>query len=96
MSGEAEQRVRRRVVVHGRVQGVFFRASTRDEALARGAAGWVRNRPDGTVEAVFEGEPAAVAECVAFCRSGPPGARVNRAEVFAEPPEGLRGFTVTR
>lgn len=90
-------RVRRRVVVHGTVQGVFFRSSTRDEALSRGVSGWVRNRRDGAVEAVFEGEPRAVDECVAFCHSGPPGARVVRVEVFDDlPPEGARGFSVTR
>src|ERR687893_82609 len=62
---------RRRVVVHGEVQGVFFRDSTRDEAERRGVAGWVTNRSDGAVEAVFEGEPDAVEALVSFCRSGP-------------------------
>lgn len=90
-------RVRCRVVVFGRVQGVFFRSSTVDEAAIRGVAGWVRNRSDGAVEAVFEGEPQAVAECVAFCRAGPPGARVDRIEVTDDtPPEGLRGFHIGR
>lgn len=86
--------IRRRVVVHGLVQGVFFRDSTRREAAARGVAGWVRNRPDGTVEAVFEGEPGAVQALVEFCRRGPRRAQVERLEVSEEPPEGLRSFEV--
>ncbi len=63
-------RVRRRVVVHGDVQGVFFRDSTRGEAERRGVAGWVTNRSDGAVEAVFEGEPDAVERLVRLCRGG--------------------------
>jgi len=86
--------VRRRVVVHGHVQGVFFRDSTRRTAVRHGVAGWVRNRPDGTVEAVFEGEEEAVAAAVEFCRAGPRGAVVERLEMHGEPPEGLAGFTV--
>jgi acylphosphatase len=66
-----------RVVIHGRVQGVWFRAWARDQAVARGLTGWVRNRRDGTVEAVFEGEAAAVAAAVEACRRGPFGARVD-------------------
>ena len=64
--------IRRRVVVHGRVQGVFFRDSVRRLAERERVAGWARNAPDGTVEAVFEGEPEAVARLVDFCRLGPP------------------------
>jgi acylphosphatase len=86
--------IRRRAIIHGRVQGVFFRDTTRRMAAARGVSGWVANRPDGTVEAVFEGEPEAVEAMVAFCRAGPRGALVERAEVFEEEPEGLRGFEV--
>jgi acylphosphatase len=86
--------IRRRAIVHGRVQGVFFRDTTRREAAARGVAGWVRNRPDGTVEAVFEGEPDAVEALLAFCREGPRGAAVERVEVTDEQPEGLAGFEV--
>lgn len=86
--------IRRRIVVHGRVQGVWFRSSTERQAHALGVAGWVRNRADGTVEAVFEGAEVAVARAVAYCRRGPPGARVERVEVAEEPPEGLRGFDV--
>jgi acylphosphatase len=86
--------VRRRVVVHGYVQGVFFRDTTRREASRRGVSGWVSNRPDGAVEAVFEGPGDAVAAMVEFCRSGPRGADVDRVETSDEEPEGLSGFEV--
>jgi len=85
---------RRRVVVHGRVQGVWFRESCRREAEARNVAGWVRNRADGTVEAVFEGPPQAVAAMLAWCRTGPPRAGVARLEVTVEPVRGEVGFSV--
>jgi acylphosphatase len=88
------QPVRRRVVVRGHVQGVFFRDSTRREALRRGVSGWVSNRPDGAVEAVFEGSPSDVEELVRFASSGPRGAFVEDVEVTDEPPEGLAGFAV--
>jgi acylphosphatase len=68
------------VRIYGRVQGVFFRAWTEDEATARGLSGWVRNRSDGTVEAVFSGPEAKVDEMVAACRRGPPLAEVTRIE----------------
>jgi acylphosphatase len=90
----SESVIRRRLIVHGRVQGVWFRGATERQARALGVSGWVRNRPDGTVEAVFEGEAGAVARAVAYCRQGPPGARVERVEAFDETPEGLRGFDV--
>ena len=67
----------RHVVIRGQVQGVGFRAFVEDEATRRGIAGWVRNRRDGTVEAVFEGPAEAVAGMIAACRNGPPGARVE-------------------
>jgi acylphosphatase len=86
--------VRRRVVVHGSVQGVFFRDSARREAEALGVAGWITNRPDGAVEAVFEGDPDAVAALVDFCRRGPRGADVESIDEIGEDPEGLRGFEV--
>jgi acylphosphatase len=86
--------VRRRVVVEGRVQGVFFRDSTRREARTRGLAGWVCNRADGAVEAVFEGPPDAVDALVAYMQSGPRGADVSNVEVTEEEPEGLTGFEV--
>jgi acylphosphatase len=85
---------RRRVVVHGRVQGVFFRDSTEREAASRGVAGWVRNRDDGAVEAVFEGDSEAVEALVEFCRSGPSRADVERVDVEEEESEGLEGFEV--
>jgi acylphosphatase len=85
---------RRRVVVHGRVQGVFFRDSARREAASRGVSGWVCNRGDGAVEAVFEGDPEAVQAMVDFCRRGPRGAKVERVEETSEEPEGLSGFEV--
>jgi acylphosphatase len=84
--------IRRRVVVHGQVQGVFFRDSARRRAQQHGVAGWIGNRPDGTVEAVFEGEPEAVERLVRFMHDGPRGAVVERVDVFEEEPEGLRGF----
>ena len=84
--------VRRRVVVHGRVQGVGFRYSLARTAQSRGVAGWARNRADGTLEAVLEGEPEAVESLVRFCHEGPRGAEVERVEVFEEEPEGLTRF----
>ena len=95
-AGVSEARVRLRVVIHGRVQGVFFRGATEREALRRGVDGWVRNRPDGAVEAVFEGMPEVVAALAAFARAGPPAARVERVEEMREAPLGERGFTVRR
>jgi acylphosphatase len=86
--------VRKRVIVHGRVQGVFFRDTTRRMAESRAVAGWVRNNPDGSVEAAFEGEPAAVDEMVRFAHEGPRGAAVQRVEVIDEEPEGATGFRV--
>ncbi len=86
--------VRKRVVVSGKVQDVFFRDSTQREAERAGVAGWVRNRPDGDVEAVFEGEEAAVERLVAWCRQGPEPADVTNLEAYDEEPEQLSGFTV--
>jgi acylphosphatase len=83
-----------RVIVHGRVQGVFFRDSCRAEAVARGVAGWVRNRPDRTVEALFEGEQDAVDQLVAWAHRGPAAAQVERVEVFEDEPQGRRDFEV--
>jgi acylphosphatase len=85
---------RRHVVVHGFVQGVGFRFAVEREARSRGVAGWVRNRADGTVEAVFEGAREEVEALVGFCRRGPRGAEVERVEAAAESPEGLAGFRV--
>jgi acylphosphatase len=86
--------IRKRVLVHGYVQGVFFRDTVRRRAQAAGVVGFVRNNPDGTVEGAFEGKPDAVDRLVDFCRRGPRGAHVERVEVFEEPPEDLRGFEV--
>jgi acylphosphatase len=86
--------IRRRVVVHGRVQGVWFRETTRRAAECAGVSGWVRNRADGTVEAVLEGPEDAVSAVVGFCERGPRGARVDRVVVAVEACEGLDGFRV--
>jgi acylphosphatase len=84
--------IRRRVTVTGRVQGVFFRETMRRRAESSRLAGWVRNNGDGSVEAVFEGEPKAVERLVDWCREGPRGARVEWVDVASEEPEGLAGF----
>jgi acylphosphatase len=86
--------IRRRVHVSGHVQGVFFRETIRRRAVSAGVAGWVRNRRDGTVEAVFEGESEAVQRLVAFCAKGPRGALVERVDVVAEDPDGIVGFEI--
>jgi acylphosphatase len=86
--------VRRRVVVHGRVQGVGFRYSVARAAETRGVGGWATNRPDETLEAVFEGEPEAVESLVRLCHEGHRGAGVERVEVFDEQPEGLTHFGI--
>jgi acylphosphatase len=83
---------RRHLVVHGHVQGVFFRDTCRRQAEARGVAGWIANRPDGAVEAVFEGRPEDVDALVDFCRHGPRGAEVRSVDETSEQPEGLSGF----
>jgi len=77
-------KVRAHIFISGMVQGVFFRSETRHEAKKRGVKGWVRNIPDGRVEAVFEGEQENVKELVEFCRRGPPGARVTGIDVMWE------------
>jgi acylphosphatase len=86
--------VRRRLIVHGRVHGVGFRVSVAAAARSRGVSGWVRNRPDGTVEVVAEGESEQVESLARFCEEGPRHARVARVETFAEQPEGLPGFEI--
>jgi acylphosphatase len=86
--------VRRRVVIRGRVQGVFFRDTCRREARSRGVTGWVRNAEDGSVEAVFEGEPAAVEAMINWSHRGPAGADVTAVEVVEEPPQGEKRFRV--
>ena len=86
--------IRRRVVVYGLVQGVFFRDSVRRRAATVGVTGWVRNTREGAVEAVFEGRPSAVEQLVSFSREGPRGARVDRVEVHVEEPEGIEAFRI--
>ena len=82
------------MTAHGRVQGVFFRDSVRQRAQSHRVAGWVTNRSDGAVEAVFEGRPDDVERLVAFARSGPRQAEVESVDVRDEEPEGLTGFEV--
>ncbi len=80
--------IRRRAVISGIVQGVAFRYYTRDVARATGVTGWVRNLPDGRVEAVFEGDADKVTAMINWCRKGPPSSRVDTVEVFEEPHRG--------
>lgn len=92
MSGEVTVGVR----VRGRVQGVWFRGWTMEEARARGLAGWVKNEPDGSVSALLSGPGEAVEAMVAALRSGPPLARVETVETFAADAPGAAGFHVLR
>ena len=88
-------RLRARVLIEGRVQGVNFRAATREQARITGVEGWVRNLDDGRVEAVFEGAAAAVKHMISWCHSGPRHARVDRVDVEWQPPTGQeRGFRI--
>jgi acylphosphatase len=86
--------IRRHAVIHGNVQGVFFRDSTRDQARSHGVSGWVRNREDGAVEAVLEGPPDAVEQLLHFLKQGPSHADVQRVDVEDEAPEGFDSFEV--
>ena len=86
--------IRRRVRIHGRVQGVFFRGTCQDRARELGVTGWVRNEPDGSVLAVFEGAPEAVEQMCQWCRYGPELAQVRRVDVDSEEPTGLQSFDV--
>jgi acylphosphatase len=90
----ADDRIRRRVTVQGRVQGVFFRDSVRRRAQSHRVDGWVCNRSDGTVEAVFEGSPDDVERLVDYAKAGPRQAEVESVDVREEEPEGLTGFEV--
>jgi acylphosphatase len=90
-----ESRERAHVYVSGQVQGVFFRESARERAERLGLAGWVKNLPDGRVEALFEGEPEKVREMIRWCEEGPPHATVEEVDAeFEAPEEDLRGFEV--
>ena len=92
-----EDRIRRHAIIQGRVQGVFFRMETMKEAQAHDVTGWVRNLPDGAVEAVFEGNKEKVETVLSWCRQGPPAARVDSVDITEEPYTGkLTGFSVTR
>lgn len=86
--------IRMRVIVSGTVQGVFFRDSCRRRASEHQVGGWVRNLPDGRVEAVFEGAPQDVWAMIDWSRQGPPRANVTGVETREETPEGLEGFSV--
>jgi acylphosphatase len=90
----ANDRIRRRVIVQGRVQGVFFRDSVRERARAHGVSGWICNRSDGAVEAVLEGRSDNVERVVRFCKIGPRQARVDSVDVEDEAPEGLTTFEI--
>ena len=86
--------IRRRVVVHGRVQGVYFRADCASVARAHGVSGWVGNQPDGTVYAEFEGPHEAVQAMVDWCHAGSPRSTVTGVDVTALDPTGETGFSV--
>jgi acylphosphatase len=87
-------RIRRHVVVQGQVQGVYFRDSVRRLARELGVSGWIRNRPDGAVEAALEGAPDAVERIIEWSHQGPLGARVDQVELYEEQPSGETGFRV--
>ena len=91
-----DDRIRAHVFVSGRVQGVYYRATTRDTARERGVAGWVKNLDDGRVEAVFEGTEAAVESMIEWCHTGSPKARVDDVEVEYGDPDGVEGFEIKR
>jgi acylphosphatase len=82
------------VLIHGRVQGVWFRASTRDQAAIEGVNGWVRNTSDGSVEVHIEGDSDAVERLVVWCHNGPPGARVDRIDAEEILPQGFKDFKI--
>ncbi len=90
----ADDRIRRRVTVHGRVQGVAFRYALRQRARSHGVAGWACNRSDGAVEAVFEGRRDDVGRLIEFTKTGPRHAKVDSVDVREEEPEGLSGFDI--
>lgn len=94
MAGMSAPAIRKRLVIAGHVQGVFFRDSVRETAGNEGVSGWAANRDDGAVEVALEGPPAAVEAVVQFCRIGPVSARVDGVEEHDEDPEGLSGFQI--
>lgn len=95
-SQPAQNSIRRHIFVSGRVQGVGYRASTADMATLLKLNGWVRNLPDGRVEAVFEGPQETVEEIIRWCRQGPPAAKVQDVAVESEEPKGDRSFRINR
>ncbi|MEW6446497.1 MAG: acylphosphatase [Bacillota bacterium] len=89
------QQVQAHVIIKGKVQGVYFRGYTREEALAAGVSGWIRNLADGSVEAVFQGEREAVEKLISWCKKGPPAARVTEVIVnWEDPCESFNGFSI--
>ena len=92
MARMSENTVRRRAIVHGKVQGVFFRDAPREAADNERGAGWAKNLDDGSVEVVLEGPPSAVESVIGFLRTGPSSARVEAVDVSEEEPEGLSSF----
>ena len=90
----SDDKVRRRVTIKGDVQGVNFREAIRRKATEAGVAGWVTNRSDGSVEAVFEGPPEAVDQLIEFCREGPTAATVESVDVDGQRPESVSGFDI--
>lgn len=93
---ETEAQSNKRLQIFGRVQGVYYRLSTQQEAERLGVSGWVRNRPDGSVEAELHGSATAVQALIAWCQHGPPGANVERVEIEACPPANHTGFQIRR
>ena len=89
-------RIRAHVFVSGTVQGVFYRANTRDVANEHGVSGWVRNLDDGRVEAVFEGDEGSVEAVIEWCHAGSPQAHVENVAVAYEDPNGIEGFEIRR
>ncbi|MFB6086503.1 MAG: acylphosphatase [Halodesulfurarchaeum sp.] len=89
-------RTRAHVFISGRVQGVYFRANTRDQARRRDVDGWVKNLDDGRVEAVFEGDQDAVESMIEWCQEGSPAAEVSDVAVSEEEPTGVQGFEIRR
>ena len=85
---------RAHLFIDGRVQGVYYRAFTRDQASELGLNGWVRNMPDGRVEAVFEGPKERIEQVIVACQKGPPGARVSHMDISWEPLAGEKGFEI--
>ena len=89
-----QPKIAARVLIYGRVQGVFYRASTQEQAQIKQVKGWVRNLPDGRVEALFQGTAATVEAMIQWCHQGPPGARVRKVDVEYEEVQDIQGFEI--